>query len=233
MSAPNLRLLQTRREEAIAFFEVNQAARSAAERVMALIFSVGAITASVGIAAKTDRVVLPLPAVLLLLLSYMFQQYGDLTVVGTTRRYLEDLVNHELRGEGLVYESAVAGIRKATPLVRSVRVPQAAIGWAVWIVVDGVRLLMTIGFVLATTVAFASAAPSYRDMLRSGSEATDRLREHGLGRNHLVWIPPDLYWAALQTRSAGELEGDTFIRSLERSLTENEMERGPRKGRTA
>jgi hypothetical protein len=221
------RLLETRRAEAIAFFEVNQAARTAAERVMALIFSVSGIAASVGIAADTDRVVVPLPAVLLLLLSYMFQQYGDLTVVGTTRRYLEDLVNDELHGEGLVYESAVARIRQVPPLVQSVRMLQtamglvlaAATGWAIWIIVEGVPELMVIGFAFATAVALASAALSYRDMLRSGSESAEKLRAQGLGENRLIWIPPRLYERALQQRTADELERETFVRLLERGLS--------------
>src|SRR5258708_7629895 len=128
MASTSPQLVETRRAEALAFFDVNQRARTAAERVMALIFSVSSIAASVGVAAKTSRVVLPLPSVLFLLLSYMFQQYGDLTVVGATRRRLEDLVNAAIGGKGLVYETAVAQIRQVNPLVRSVRVLQASMG---------------------------------------------------------------------------------------------------------
>lgn len=117
-------LSSARREEAITLFQVNQAGRTAVERVVALFFSVAAIAGSVGIAAGTPDVVLPLPALLLLLLSYMFQQYADLTVLGTARRHLEDLVNEGLGGKALIYETAVAQIRQTSPLVRSVRLLQ-------------------------------------------------------------------------------------------------------------
>jgi len=67
---------ETRPEEAIVFFQVNQAGRTAVERVVALFFSVTAIAGSVGVAAGTPDVVLPLPPLLLLLLSCMFQRYA-------------------------------------------------------------------------------------------------------------------------------------------------------------
>ncbi|HET9593330.1 MAG TPA: hypothetical protein VFP17_10475, partial [Solirubrobacterales bacterium] len=123
--------IQTRREEAIAFFHVNQTGRNAVERVVALFFSVAAIAGSVGVAAGTPDVLLPLPALLFLLLSYMFQQYADLTVLGCARRRLEDLVNSELEAKGLVYETAVAQIRQVNPLVRSVRLLQGLLGLVV------------------------------------------------------------------------------------------------------
>jgi hypothetical protein len=121
-------LTLARRDEAIAFFQVNQAGRTAVERVVALFFSVAAIAGSVGVAAHTPDVVLPLPPLLLLLLSYMFQQYGDLTVIGTARRHLEDLVNQAVEGKGLIYETAVAQVRQVPPLVHSMRLLQSLLG---------------------------------------------------------------------------------------------------------
>ena len=117
-----------RTQEAITFFQVNQAARSAMERVIALIFSVSAIAGSVGTAAGTADVVIPLPALIFLLLSYSFQQYADLTVLGAARRRLEDLVNTGLDAESLIYETAIAEIRQKSPLVLSVRVLQTMLG---------------------------------------------------------------------------------------------------------
>lgn len=170
------RLLETRREEAIAFFHVNQAARTAAERVIALIFSVSAIAASIGAAAGTLDVVIPLPALIFLLLSYMFQQYSDLTVIGVTRRRLENLVNAELgEQKGLVYETVVAEIRKKPPFVVGVRLLQTMLGLvalgatilAAKVALDGHNALVIVGFAAGTSVAYVSAVWSFVDMHRA------------------------------------------------------------------
>lgn len=195
--SPSPEILETRRAEALAFFDVNQRGRTAAERVIALIFSVSSIVASVGVAAKTDRVVLPLPALLFLLLSYMFQQYGDLTVVGAARRRLEDLVNAEIGGKGLVYETAVAEIRQVKPLVLSVRVLQGLMGatvggatiFACWVLSQGEAALVVIAFTVVTSLTMLSAGLSYRDMLRSYDAAGESVSQTRAWRRALSLDP--------------------------------------------
>lgn len=220
-------LLETRREEAIAFFHVNQAGRTAAERVIALIFSVSAIAASIGAAAETLDVVIPLPALIFLLLSYMFQQYADLTTIGVTRRRLEDQVNAELGGEkGLVYETAVAEIRKKTPLVFGVRLLQTMLGLvalgatvlAAVVALDGHNGLVICGFAAGTIVTFVSALWSFVDMRRSERETLKMLDRQNLGGDRLVWIPEDLFQKAQRQAQPGELERETFIRLVQTGL---------------
>ena len=180
----NAERIQTRREEAIAFFHVNQTGRNAVERVVALFFSVAAIAGSVGVAAGTPDVLLPLPALLFLLLSYMFQQYADLTVLGCTRRRLEDLVNSEIGAKGLVYETAVAQIRQVNPLVRSVRFLQALLG----VVVLG-------AFAVATAVAFRDHDTLILVGYLCGTLSGDRLIR--------LLVPADAQHATHHRRKAG------------------------------
>ncbi len=216
------RLVETRRQEAIAFFQVNQAGRTAVERVVALFFSVAAIAGSVGVAAGTPDVVLPLPPLLLLLLSYMFQQYGDLTVLGRARRHLEELVNDSIGGKGLIYEIAVADVRKTVPLMRSMRVLQSMLG----IVVVGATAVgavvairdhnaaILLGFCAGTALAAASAGYSYLHMLISGRETDKVLARQGLDDRSGVWLSADLYREAMETKQGGELEQEALERLL-------------------
>ena len=219
--------VQTRREEAIAFFHVNQTGRNAVERVVALFFSVAAIAASVGVAAGTPDVLLPLPALLFLLLSYMFQQYSDLTVLGNARRRLEDLVNDELGAKGLVYETAVAQIRQVTPLVRSVRYLQGLLG----VVVLGATVaasviafrdhdaLISVGYVVGTLLAAASAGYSYLHMLHTPRIAAEKLAKQGLDDERLVWISSALFEEAQEAAKGGELQREMFERLIRQGLS--------------
>ena len=224
----SLLLLETRRAEAIAFFQVNQAARNAVERVVALFFSVAAIAASVGVAAHTPYVVLPLPPLLLLLLSYMFQQYADLTVIGTARRRLEELVNDGCGGKGLLYETVVARIRKDPPLSRSVRFLQSmlllmviASMTAAFIVAIGDHdRRVLIGFVAATTLGLASFVYSWVHMLLSGPRTDHALSAQGLGNDRLVWISPELHRRVSEAALSSEPERQTVERLLERGLAD-------------
>lgn len=230
MSSSHFDLMQTRREEAIAFFHVNQAGRNAAERVVALFFTVTAIAGSVGVAAHNPDAVLPLPALLLLLVSYMFQQYADLTVIGTTRKRLEDLVNHEIGGDGLVYESTVASVRKTPPLSHSMRFFQSLIfliGIAATVagVIVAIRdhnALILIGFSLATFLAAISCFYSYIHMQRSGDITTEKLAKEGLGDRCGVLIPVSLYREARDKALANEAESETFERLLQAALSQEE-----------
>jgi hypothetical protein len=226
MSA-ELELLQTRREEAIAFFHVNQTGRNAVERVVALFFSVAAIAGSVGVAAGTPDVLLPLPALLFLLLSYMFQQYSDLTVLGGARRRLEDLVNDQLGEKGLVYETAIAQIRQVPPLANSIRLLQGLLGAVVIgatavatvIAFQDHSALIRVAFLLGTAVAIASALYSYVHMLRTPAICAEKLAKQGLDDDRLVWIPSALFDEALEAADKGELQRQTFERLIRLGLS--------------
>jgi hypothetical protein len=214
--------VQTRRDEAIAFFHVNQTGRSAIERVVALFFSVAAIAASVGVAAGTPDVLLPLPALLFLLLSYMFQQYSDLTVLGGARRRLEDLVNDQLGVKALVYETAVAQIRQVEPLVRSIRFLQGllaavvlgAMAVATVVAFRDHSALIRIAYVSGTILAIASALYSYVHVLRTPTIAAKKLAEQGLDDERLIWVSSDLFDEAQKAGANGELERQTFERLI-------------------
>ena len=65
--------IDTLRAEAIALFEANQAGRSAAERVGALVLTVVGLTVAAGVSADSTAVALALPPIVLLLVAYMFQ----------------------------------------------------------------------------------------------------------------------------------------------------------------
>jgi hypothetical protein len=221
--------LQARREEAIAFFHVNQTGRTAVERVVALFFSVAAIAGSVGVAAGTPDVLLPLPALLFLLLSYMFQQYSDLTVLGSARHRLEDLINAEIEAKSLIYETAVAQIRQVPPLASSVRFLQTLLG----LVVLGATVVATIvafqdhsalirvGYVAGTLLAMLSALYSYVHMLRTPRIAAEKLAEQGLDDRRLVWISSALYEEATAASLHGELDRQTFERLLRAGVANN------------
>jgi hypothetical protein len=225
-----LELMQTRREEAIAFFQVNQAGRNAAERVVALFFTVAAIAGSVGVAAHNPNAILPLPALLLLLVSYMFQQYADLTVIGAARRRLEDLVNDEIDGDGLIYESTVARIRKVPPLSRSMRFFQGltlviilvATASGAVVAIHDHNTLILIGFVIATCLAALSCVYSYVHMLKSGDAAFEQLSRAGLGDRRGILISVDLYREVQQKALPNETEGETFSRLLKAAISKGE-----------
>lgn len=168
------------RAEALALFQANQAGRLAAERAAQLLVAVLGVAVAAAISANNDHVLLALPPVLLLLASYMCQQYADITVLGAARAAIERRLKAELGEHTLIYETLVAGIRQRPPLVRSVRVFQATVGIvAAGLIVSSLVVafqLTSAVVVLAYTVLIVataiSAFMSYRDMLRSGKIAT-------------------------------------------------------------
>jgi hypothetical protein len=176
-------LLETRRAEALALFEASQTGRATGERIAALVLTLIGVTVAAGIDAHSDRVALPLPPVVLLLVSYAFQQYVDVTVAGVARATLERLLATDLQGHGLIYEYAVAGIRTSRPLVISVRVLQTMTGLVVglviavgvYVAVQGQPWYIEVGFGVGTGFGSVSAALSYWDMLRSGRIARARI----------------------------------------------------------
>jgi hypothetical protein len=177
-------LVQGLRAEALALFQANQTGRLAAERAAQLLVTVSGVAVAAAINAKNEDVLLVLPPVVLLLISYMCQQYADVSVLGAARAAIETRLKMELGDHTLIYETLVAGIRQRPPLVRSVRIFQTTIGAvAAGVVVTGLVValqlrstlvvLAYIALILATAV---SALMSYRDMLQSGDIAAQVIR---------------------------------------------------------
>jgi hypothetical protein len=172
-----------RTEEAVALFQANQAGRNAIERVVGLFLSVGAIAGTTAAATNSPDAVLPLPAFLFLLFSYMFQQYTDLTVLGRARHRLEDLVNGNLGARALIYETTIAEIRQRYPLSWSVRMLQGLLGLvaigatagATVVAVRSTDAWVLIGYIAGTVLTLASALLSYVHMLKSPTIADDQL----------------------------------------------------------
>lgn len=176
-------LLETYRAEAAGLFAANQAARTAGERVIALIGSVIALAVAAGINAGTDDVAIPLPGLVLLLVAYMLHQYADLTVMGTAREILERRVNDLLGADALLYETAVADVRNHGVLVTSVRLLQAfAFALVVAVLVVGTIVAfedqpwyVEVGYVAATTGGLVTAAVAFAGMRRSREIAEERI----------------------------------------------------------
>jgi hypothetical protein len=183
MADDRAELIETYRVEAVALLTINQHARLAALRLTVAIFALIAVTVIVGIVARTDDVAIPLPAAVLVLTSCLFQQYADLTVIGAARELLERRVGAAIGGYGLIYETAVAPIRKRAPLVAGVRLVQmtsgliiaAAVGVGAAVAFEDQPVSVELGFTILTGMALASAVLSYRDMLRSGPVASREL----------------------------------------------------------
>jgi len=143
-------------------------------------------------------------------------------VLGRARRHLEELVNDRIGGKGLIYEIAVADVRKTAPLKRSMRVLQSMLG----IVVIGATVVgaavaigdhdaaILFGFAAGTALAAGSAGYSYWHMLISARETDKILARQGLDDRNGVWLPADLYREAMSTRHGGELEQETLERVL-------------------
>jgi len=176
MDEPDRQLVETLRAEGVALFQANQAGRSLVVQIAALMLTAIGVAVAAGISAHSDAVAIPLPPLVLLLLSYVFQQYTDVTVTGAARAAVEDRLAEALGDRrGLIYEYAVAPVRRSGPLVRSVQVLQAMTGLALLAVIgvglvaafEGRAWYIEVGFVIGTIFGLLSVALSYRDMLRS------------------------------------------------------------------
>lgn len=183
-STPDPALIDTQRQEALALFQANQAARSAAARAYVASLTIGGAALVAGVNAETWAVVLPVPALLLLVLAHMFQQYTDLTVIGMARLALERRVNTAIGGPGLIYETAVAGATKEPPLVWSVRALQIATGAVVVAVIaagaiaaQGENAVVIISYALSTLAALGVAGLSFLQMLDAEQVAKDRIQK--------------------------------------------------------
>lgn len=161
----------------------NQLARLAALRLNVGMFVAGAATIVTAIVAHDRNVLLLLAPLLLGLQSLVFQQYAELTVIGAARALLERRIAVALGESALIYETAIAPIRKRAPLVGSVRILQgvsavaivAAIVATLAVAVEDQPMSVSIGVSLAVVATLVSALASYRDMLRSSVVAREEL----------------------------------------------------------
>jgi hypothetical protein len=176
-------LVETYRAEAMSLFRANQDARGAAGRIALLILTVIGAAVAAGINAHSDLVALALPPLTLMLLSYMFQLYIDVAVTGAARSVLEQLLKDELGRPALIYEYAVSPVRTKEPFNASTRalnlasglVVLAVIGAGLYVAIEGRAWYVEVGFAVATAVSLVSAVLSYRDMLRAGPIAREKL----------------------------------------------------------
>ena len=174
-------LVRARCAEAAALQRTNQTGRARASNLLVLSWLVIVTGVLVAVATGTAEVMIAVAPATLLITAAAFQQFADVTVTGAARRRLEALVNDDLGGHALVYETFVAGVRKRPPLVGSVRLLQVVSGAAELaaivastVIAFGEPDLWVAGTYSAITAAAGAAAVmSYRDMLRS-SEVADR-----------------------------------------------------------
>lgn len=167
----------------MALLEANQRARLAAQATMTTVFVMVTAVVTVSVSLRNEDIVIALPPATLMLLSFVFQQYADVTVLGAARAALESHIDLAVGRHALIYETVVAPVRKRPPLVRSVRLLQSLAGLLVAGIVgsgaafafDHQPALVEIGFTLITLGGLASAWLSYRDMLRSGRVASAAL----------------------------------------------------------
>lgn len=172
-------LLQTRRGEAAALLQVNQGIRAAAVLTLTAAVLLAAAAAIAATATDQSAVLVPVPAIVLLLCSLAFQQFAEVSVTGTARVRLESAINSQLAATALIYETHVAQIRQRRPLVGSVRILQCV--WAAGIVIllaaatiaayEQPEAWVPVLYTAFTLAALLACALSYRDMLRSGAVA--------------------------------------------------------------
>lgn len=176
-------LIETFRAEAMALFSANQSARLAAQRLGIFIVVFIGIGVGAALLADDQHVVVALPPVVFVLSAMMFQQFAEVSVTGAAREVLEERLA-DLGVPGLIYERAVAGIRKRPPLVTSVRALQVLLGSgaialtvvaAVFAFDDHHHWTLAVAYLAVTLPTLAVAATSYLHMLRSGGVARDSL----------------------------------------------------------
>lgn len=184
MSAPPHELATTLRAEGVALFEANQRGRRAATATLLFLMAAIVVAAGACVAGATLRIALVLAPAVLYGISHVFQQFADVAVLGAARMAVEGRMASEFGDDGLTYELHVADIRQERPLVTSVRILQAltslvilgAVAWGIYEALSEDEAGVVAAFYVTTALGALSAIFSYRDMLRSGRVATERLR---------------------------------------------------------
>ena len=184
LGGPDRSLIVARLSEARTLLELNQSRRARAEGVLALIPVLSLFGAIVAIATRQPEALLPIPPVALGLTSLSFQQYADVNVLARARIELEHAINNAVGGSALLYESRVAAIRKARPLVGGVRLLQALahVGTVAAVVAGTIvaaehRWWIVATYLGATLVAAGSCWLSHADMSNAWDVAGVKLGE--------------------------------------------------------
>jgi hypothetical protein len=162
--------------------ETNQRRRVLAEATLVVTVCLLTLVGAIAIAAHDADIFLVAPPATLFLTALNFQRYADVSVIGSARHVLEEHLNRELGGGGLIYESRVADIRKSPPLVRSVRVLQGATRGAV-LASPAVGALIAVtstwwgatAYAVGTLTALWCCRGSYRAMMDAGPTARQAL----------------------------------------------------------
>jgi hypothetical protein len=170
---------ETYRAEAASLFAANQDSRRAAERTAFFVLTLIGVAVAAGISAHSDLVALALSPLTLILMSYMCQQYVDVTVLGAAREILEKRLAAALGTPGLIYELAVSPTRQGPPFTTSQRILNVATGLVVIgavvagivVAAEGQRWYWEVLFIASTCISALSLAASFRDMNRAGAEA--------------------------------------------------------------
>jgi hypothetical protein len=141
------------------------------------------VLVTAGLLTGESIIAVALAPTVLFLAAIMFQQFADVSVLGAGRATLEEQLAARLGARALIYEHAVAPVRKRPPLVRSIRALQLAIGALIlpllaagtYVALEGQRSWpVPVAYFTITTVAALVAAMSYRDMLRAGPVAREQ-----------------------------------------------------------
>jgi hypothetical protein len=151
----------------------------AAERTAFFVLTLIGVATAAGISAHSDLVALALSPLTLILMSYMCQQYVDVTVLGAAREILEKRLAKTLGEPTLIYELAVSPTRQGAPFTASLRILNVATGLVVIgavvagvvVAAEGQRWYWEALFTTSTCVSTFSLGASFRDMHRAGREA--------------------------------------------------------------
>lgn len=110
----NEQLAETRRAEAIALFTSSQGYNARNDQLVALGVTVIGAAATLGLKEHFEEVLLGVPPALVLLLTYAFQVDADVRIMGVARRRLEEVLERQLGGPGLIYQSHAIQFRRGS-----------------------------------------------------------------------------------------------------------------------
>jgi hypothetical protein len=172
-------LLESYRVEAGSLFSANQDARRAAERTAFFVLTLVGAIVTAGITSHSSLVALALSPLVLMLMSYMCQQFVDVTVLGAARRVLERRIAEIVGRPVLIYELAVAPVRRERPFGAGVRIMNVATGLVVVgavaagivVAAEGQRWYWEVAFVSTTLISGVSFLASFWDMHRAANDA--------------------------------------------------------------
>lgn len=107
-------LIESWRTEAMALFSTAQSYNARMDQLVAFAVTLMAAAAVLGLKDHREEVLLGVPAVMLLLMTYALQVHTDVRVMGIARRRLEQRLEEELGQPALIYRLYVEGYRRGT-----------------------------------------------------------------------------------------------------------------------